>query len=1027
MSRAGSASSKPPASASAAGGEAPASGKQTPAAAAGVTANGSSDQDGAEGATRSTAATPAVADPPTASDHAEGPASQPDTSGGDGGAEGEGEGSETQVEKIRIRKLPDELPAGAKPLFMSGPSQEIFHCTPDVDINDADMFKLILKADIMQDFKNRASVCDFHPVKSDIQNYPGDEVLIVMDRDYKYGENFVVCLTEEAKEFFLQLPFEEEHKTKGGGEGSDGEDEDEEDIPIPKTPIPRPWENLGSDMEVIEAQCKNQRHLLQVKYFRKRRFFGAPVEFSDSDFKERAVHECLPSSNEIKSVPIMEKDKAIQAIPETTDAMIQTTWVKKVHMAIQYEPRTEPEKPAEETPATAVTSSASIGVGTSTDQQPDASADRTTSAASQTRAATPAVVTPAPTTSDGSDDIDEVLRRHLPNVLGAIQQNNLINIFKDNCRSLPVEEGDLGTKADTAMKEYQSFTDLKYSKDRTSTCVRWHPTIKGLIGVSYAHALTFDERIDMSSTIRLSQSLILLWSFSDPIHPLLLLEAPEDVTVFEFCPTHPNIVAAGCVSGQLVLWDLSDYDGKLRNHMALTKDGKSEGDDAAKVDTNRERDKNFFDRSTKAGQAETVHYHIAATIEDGHQSIVTELFWLPSSVEFDRMGNPLRSKAPMSVQIVTAAADGSVNVWDLRRPPKKQNEIARKEAGHPADAVLKTQRGTRIPSTFKHLSTEWKPYVHLVYGKSDAGVPYSPYKLATRLQSEQDKDAVYEREIPLTTLPPPSSADLVALDESIAKYYIGTEDGELMYVSWPFVKDSDSAKWITQRPLNIDTTHSGSIASLERSPFFEDIILSVSQWTFALWKEGVEAGPLMHSAPYECCLTVGKWSPTRPGVFFIGKANGTVEIWDLLDKSHIPTLSQNISALGITTLVPHIQKGRKKQQVLLAIGDRSGTLHVTQLPWSLAHCSPSERTSAQAFFEREVERLTYMQGLLGKNAAVKKTRLEEEEAIKSASRPDSEPTTERRARLKQEYKEYLAFEHKLLVQLGVVQEAKTDD
>ena len=43
----------------------------------------------------------------------------------------------------------------------------------------------------------------------------------------------------------------------------------------------------------------------------------------------------------------------------------------------------------------------------------------------------------------------------------------------------------------------------------------------GLIGVSYAQALTFDERIEQASTICLNQSLILLWSYSDPIHPLV--------------------------------------------------------------------------------------------------------------------------------------------------------------------------------------------------------------------------------------------------------------------------------------------------------------------------------------------------------------------------------------------------------------------------------------------------------------------------------------------------------------------------
>lgn len=38
-----------------------------------------------------------------------------------------------------------------------------------------------------------------------LQEYPGDELLLVYDPDYKYGENFYICLTEEAKELILNV------------------------------------------------------------------------------------------------------------------------------------------------------------------------------------------------------------------------------------------------------------------------------------------------------------------------------------------------------------------------------------------------------------------------------------------------------------------------------------------------------------------------------------------------------------------------------------------------------------------------------------------------------------------------------------------------------------------------------------------------------------------------------------------------------------------------------------------------------
>lgn len=51
----------------------------------------------------------------------------------------------------------------------------------------------------------------------------------------------------------------------------------------------------------------------------------------------------------------------------------------------------------------------------------------------------------------------------------------------------------------------------------------------------------------------------------------LLLEAPEDIMCFKFCPTDPNIVAGGCISGQLVLWDISQHADRLKQSRSAGK------------------------------------------------------------------------------------------------------------------------------------------------------------------------------------------------------------------------------------------------------------------------------------------------------------------------------------------------------------------------------------------------------------------------------------------------------------------------
>ena len=37
------------------------------------------------------------------------------------------------------------------------------------------------------------------------QSYPGEELLLVYDYEFKYGQNFYLCLTEEAKEQILHV------------------------------------------------------------------------------------------------------------------------------------------------------------------------------------------------------------------------------------------------------------------------------------------------------------------------------------------------------------------------------------------------------------------------------------------------------------------------------------------------------------------------------------------------------------------------------------------------------------------------------------------------------------------------------------------------------------------------------------------------------------------------------------------------------------------------------------------------------
>ena len=51
------------------------------------------------------------------------------------------------------------------PLFFTSKTQQIFECRADEDVNTDNPYKLIQKEAILQDFKERAAISDFHPAK----------------------------------------------------------------------------------------------------------------------------------------------------------------------------------------------------------------------------------------------------------------------------------------------------------------------------------------------------------------------------------------------------------------------------------------------------------------------------------------------------------------------------------------------------------------------------------------------------------------------------------------------------------------------------------------------------------------------------------------------------------------------------------------------------------------------------------------------------------------------------------------------
>eukprot|EP01135_Chromosphaera_perkinsii_P005184 Nk52_evm2s322 gene=Nk52_evmTU2s322 len=920
-----------------------------------------------------------------------------------GEEEGETQGEEEEAPKKKEPKFkfPEALTDGMYPIFMSGQSCGIFKCVIDEDVTVAKPWAIITREAVMEDFHNRAAVSDFHPLKDIVKGTKEEEFIIVMDEAFAHGENFIVAIGAEAKESLFVKP-----KVREGGEGGAGEDGEEEDeeggekqsaLPPPK-PAPKPWVSQGSELEIEEEQLVRNTNPISIVLTRKRRLFGASFCFEPRESKDvkDGYIECRSFKDPNYEVLMVEHHAGVQAIEEVAEIGVQTVWKYPQNKSVQYEPRTMPEVEKEMILE--------------------------------------------------SDEMLDFIDSKMYTFEKALQQNETMDIIRDDFMDLAKEDAALGLKTDNYMKEYQSFTDLRFSKDKSITCIDWHPSLFGIVAISCADKLCFDEKVAKSSKVTSCSSIILIWSFADPIHPQLILEAPDDIYSFKFNPCNPNMIAGGCTNGQVILWDISEYEDRLLNKPSANvnlMDGENSGDQ----------------QEVKEVKSPIVRYTVVSSIESSHKCTIADLQWIPSHLEIISNGTICQNPDNDCNQLCTIATDGVVLFWDIRQ--KKE---------------------------LKALDHLWKPYLRIPLSKQDVAGDFGATKMniaevqGINTSLDFDDEQERKREPKSVQWSPTGGIDdkrkLIVLDSVSSHFYFGTEEGDVVYADWRSDKDAE-AKGSSMKIEQVFNGHFGPVTAIQRSPFFKDIVLSVGGWTFSIWKESVTSAPLLASPCSSSVNTFGFWSLTRPGVFFICKANGEIDVWDLLDRSHEPSMSQTVSSSAIKYMYPmnilskqpsqqqqqqsgddennsnnnapgtdeenstppppppegdelveeqNEEKEEEKEESeeknnppLLAVGDDSGTLHIVELPLSLTKPTAGEVNTVEAFFEREMQRIAYMEERAVQRASQKDAGVVDAETMKKqlTNKEKEEEGKAIKEKLDLEFKEFLSLEAEFLESLGI--------
>lgn len=183
------------------------------------------------------------------------------------------------------------------------------------------------------------------------------------------------------------------------------------------------------------------------------------------------------------------------------------------------------------------------------------------------------------------------------------------------------------------------------------------------------------------------------------------------------------------------------------------------------------------------------------------------------------------------------------------------------------------------------------------------------------------------------------------LDAGGTKYLVGTETGLVFKVERKAKKGEPSQ--ITIKDIYGESSpHSTRVYSLQRNFATVKGFLTAGDWGCRMWTEEVKTS--ICGTDKESLVTCAKWSPSRFGLFFVCKADGSLDIWDYILRQDKPVWTKKIKENSSLTTITTDKKGRN-----IAVGDSQGTVMIMGLSNSLSIAGPTEKTDIQRLFEGE--------------------------------------------------------------------------
>jgi WD40 repeat protein len=481
----------------------------------------------------------------------------------------------------------------------------------------------------------------------------------------------------------------------------------------------------------------------------------------------------------------------------------------------------------------------------------------------------------------------------------ALQSNEIVNIFEDDFAVIPYEDApQTDAKLTNDISELKAIMAIKYTAGKRISCLQIQPPIPGnktrFVAASYMGNYNFDEKIELWG--RALKASILLWDVEDAsaLKPILELQSPLEITNFEFNPKDPFMIIGGASNGQIVMWE---FGSTLKQILADKKSNKTKQerpDDVPGVKhvlISSLQDPNTMMPPTP---------NLVSRMVPSHKSSVVCLKWTPNNYDMDtkrQLWNINPNTTGDYTQFVSLSEDGQVLLWDIKfqeKDPRKNPEVG------------------------------WKAFFAIQMVRPEGGGPMGGSQVCF-LKNQKNGSL------------------LGASDE-----------GEMFVFDWGQKPGEENTKIeYINRIWNSERSYRPCIA-LEKSSFFEDIVMTVHDFHFCLWKLDTDipifSSPILAGGQ----LTCGTFSPTRPGVILVGRSDGILEVWDLTDQSHKCIIPYQVGSFGVSYI--KFQEGTSN---MVNVGDMEGALHVLMLPQNLSKKVGNEENTMNEFFLREVRRVDY--------------------------------------------------------------------